>query len=174
MQRIFKSRMAAVVALTALLFATTQCGARLYPERVGQPIPSSKSFGEVIDKVDTNVLIMDCLWLWCCPGFVGAIFLIKDFGTGAIYKPTGAVKARPKSSFLFRLPNPAPADAQLVVTLEDPSGVEVIATLLEKDVAQGEEVGEVMLRFPEGISSGDYRLAVKVNGETQAAWTLSL
>jgi len=168
MKRLFKSRLVAVITLVALLAVTTNCGFILYPERRGQ------KEGQIdLNNIDVVVLILDILWF--IPGIIpGAVALAVDFLTGCIYLPEQNVKVKPKTSFLLRLQDPAPSQATLSVSLEDPSGAEAVATLFEKEVAQGERVGEVMLRLPAGISAGDYRLAVKVNGETQAAWNLSL
>jgi len=168
MKRLFKSRLVAVITLVALLAMTTNCGFILYPERRGQ------KEGQInLNDLDVVVLVLDILWF--IPGIIpGAVALAVDFLTGCIYMPAQNVKVKSKTSFLLRLHQPAPAEATLSLTLEDPSGAEAIATLFEKEVAEGEKVGEVMLRLPDGIASGDYRLAVKVNGETQASWNLSL
>jgi len=167
MKRIGRSRVVAVVVLAAVMLASVQCGYILYPERRDT---TSDRKGEI----DLPVLIMDGVWLLCCPIFVGAIFLFVDFYYGTLFLPGDTVKAKPKSTLLFRLNDPAPENVALAVTLEDPAGVAVFATLLERDIASGEKVGELKMTIPEGLLPGDYRLAVKVNGEVQATWNLSL
>ena len=166
MKRLFKSRLVAVITLVALLAVTTNCGYILYPDR-RQQNPDRQG------EIDLPVLVMDGVWLFV---FVvpGVVFLFIDFYYGTMFLPKEGVKAKPKSTILFRLNNPAPEDVALAVTLEDPAGVAVFATLLERDIASGEKVGELKMTIPEGLLPGDYRLAVKVNGETQAAWNLSL
>jgi hypothetical protein len=165
MRRVFKSRTVAVVVLVALMLASVQCGYILHPERKNQ-----KS-----GDIDVPVLIMDCAWLlvWIVPGVVA---LVVDFTTGCIYQPSGPKKVglRHDSRLSFRLNDPAPADATVAVTIEDPAGLQVKATLLEKSVAQGERIGTVNLALPAGLERGDYKLAVKINGETSVAWDITL
>jgi len=165
MKRILKSRAIALVVLAALLVASVQCGTILYPERKGQTKGS----------IDAGVLIMDCAWLlvWIVPGVIA---LIVDFSNGCIYQPAGGkrVSLRPDGRLVFRLNDPAPAAAQVAVTLEDPTGLQVKATLMEKSVAQGERIGKVNLAIPAGLERGDYRLVVRINGETSVAWDATL
>ena len=165
MKRILKSRTIAMVVLAALLVASVQCGTILYPERKGQ----------TKGNIDAGVLIMDCAWLivWIVPGVIA---LIVDFNNGCMYEPAGGKKVslRSDSRLVFRLNDPAPAAATVAVTLEDPTGLQVKATLLEKNVAQGERIGKVNLAIPAGLDHGDYRLVVRINGETSMAWDATL
>jgi len=165
MRRVFKSRTMAVVVLVAVMLASVQCGYILHPERKNQ-----KS-----GNIDVPVLIMDCAWLllYIVPGVVA---LVVDYTTGCIYQPSGPKKVslRPDSRIVFRLNDPAPADAAVAVTLEDPTGLQVKATLLEKSVAQGERIGTIALALPAGLERGDYKLTLKVNGETSESWDISL
>ena len=165
MRRVLKSRTIAMVVLVAVMLASVQCGTILYSERKGQ----------AKGNIDVAVLVMDCAWLlvWIVPGVVA---LIVDFSNGCIYEPAGGKKVslRPDSRIVFRLNDPAPADAAVAVTLEDPTGLQVKATLLEKSVAQGERIGTIALALPAGLARGDYRLALKINGETSAVWDVSL
>ena len=155
MRRILKSRVLAMVVLAAVAFTSVQCGYILYPERRGQ-----KPEGEL----DMPVLIIDGLLLFI--GLIpGIICLFIDYTQGTMYLPKGPVKARPKTSFLFRLQNPAPEDVNLAITLDDPSGMMVVATLMNRDLAQGESLGQVKLRFPDQVAPGSYKLDVRVNGE---------
>ncbi len=167
MRRVFKSRMMAMVVLVALLAASMQCGYILHSERKGQ---------DKGGKVDVPVLIMDIFWLFPGFGIVGIVALIVDFSTGCIYQPSGPKKVslRPDSRLSFRLNDPAPADATVAVTIEDPTGLQVKATLLEKNVAQGERIGTVNLALPAGLARGDYKLTLKINGETSESWDVSL
>ncbi|MFO8057856.1 MAG: hypothetical protein R6V10_11225, partial [bacterium] len=76
MKTFFKSRIAAVVVVIAMAFATVQCGYILHPEREGNEGGT--------DDIDVPVLIMDCAWLLV--GIIpGVIALGVDFYTGCIY-----------------------------------------------------------------------------------------
>jgi hypothetical protein len=156
----------AMVVLVALLVASVQCGYILHPDRKGQAKGGN---------LDVGVMVMDCAWLlfWIVPGVIA---LVVDFSTGCIYQPSGPKKVslRPDSRLSFRLNDPAPADATVAVTIEDPTGLQVKATLLEKSVAQGERIGTVNLALPAGLARGDYKLTLKINGETSVAWDISL
>jgi len=154
-----------MVVLVAVMLASVQCGTILYSERKGQ----------AKGNIDVAVLVMDCCWLlvWIVPGVIA---LIVDFQNGCIYQPAGGKKVslRPDSRLVFRLNDPAPVAAAVAVTLEDPTGLQMKATLLEKSVAQGERIGTVNLALPAGLERGDYKLAVKINGETSVAWDITL
>ncbi|OGP60760.1 MAG: hypothetical protein A2V67_16050 [Deltaproteobacteria bacterium RBG_13_61_14] len=154
-----------MVVLVALMLASVQCGYILHSERRG-----TKG-----GDIDLPILIMDCCWFFV--GVIpGALALIIDFTSGCIYEPSGSKKVslRPDSRLSFRLNDPAPADATVAVTLEDPTGLQVKATLMEKNVAQGERIGKVNLALPAGLQPGAYKLALKVNGETSVSWDISL
>lgn len=67
--------------LAAAGFTTSGCGTLLYPERRGQPK----------GQLDWGVVLLDglCLLLFVVPGVVA---FAVDFGSGAIYLPSGAVE----------------------------------------------------------------------------------
>jgi len=165
MKRILKARTITMVVLLAVMLASVQCGYILHPEHRG-----NKG-----GQLDVPVVVMDCLWFFA--GIIpGVVALVVDVSTGCIYESSGPrkVSLRPDSRLVFRLNDPAPAAATVAVTLEDPTGLMVKATLLEKSVAQGERIGKVNLALPTGLERGDYRLAIRINGETSATWDVSL
>lgn len=159
MKKLARSRIAALLVLLSLTFAMTQCGYILYPERKGQ------SGGQI----DVEVLVMDCLWL--IVGVVpGVVALVVDFTTGCIYEGGATVKMEPGSEMAFRLNDAAPMDAEVSMTIE--SNDRVVSVLVDKDVSEGQVLGQVNVQIPEDMESGYYDLNLKVDGETSVSWNL--
>ena len=163
MKRLFKSRLVAALTLVAVALVSVQCGFILYPERRNQ----------TEGRIDPVVLIMDCLWFFA--GVIpGVVALAVDFLTGSIYEPGRKVSVKPGDRVAFRLNAPAPYDADLQVSITDPAGIAVCPDLLSRHVALGERVGQVTLTIPENLPTGEYLLAIQVNGVTSSSWNLNL
>ena len=161
MKRFLKSKVLVLVMLVALTAATINCGVLMHPERNG------KKGG----KIDTTALVLDCLWL--IVGVVpGVVALVVDFATGGIYGPGMAMNVTPGREFAFRLPGPAPTDAEVAVTLESPDGNAV--SLLDRKVAQGEEIGLMNFALPTKLADGKYFMSLTVNDVPTAEWGLNV
>ncbi len=161
MKRLLKSRMVVTLVLVAFLMASVQCGYIMHPERKGQ------TGGDI----DVTILIFDCLWL-AGFGVVGIVALVVDFSTGCIYEPGTDLSVAPGTKLAFNLKEPAPAEANLAVTVEKAEG-EIVATLLDRDFQKGETVDrEIMIDLPADLDAQDCILKLKVNGKTQATWNI--
>ena len=165
MKRFLRKKAVILLVLVCFTLPTFQCGLILYPERNGQKQ----------GDIDVRVLVMDCLWL--IVGVVpGVVALVVDFATGCIYEPgkTGeAPKAKPGQKLSLNLRGPAPADADLMVTLTGKDRPAV--PLLARHFQQGEEkFGPLTFAMPKDLAAGDYELAILVNGVENAAWPVEV
>lgn len=165
MKRFFKSRIAAVVVVMAMSFATVQCGYILHPEREGNKGGT--------DDIDVPVLIMDCAWMLV--GIIpGVIALGVDFYTGCIYETGTETQAKAGDTLGLRLRGEAPLDATVSVTMESKAG-DYQTTLFQESVDRGHEKDKpYVFTIPENVEKGQYQLSINVNGATNAAWPLQV
>ena len=181
-----KSRILIAVVLIFMALSTINCGFLLYPERRGNR-PG---------VIDGTVLVMDCLWL--IPGIVpGVVALVVDFTSGSIYfgghgnthrwdrrridirmddsLNTPAFRVHPGDRIGFNLAGPAPAAANVDVTLAPESGVHKPVTLLDRNYVKGEANEKmVMLTIPGKLAPGAYRIQVMVNGLASSSLDLDV
>jgi len=159
MKRLLKHKVLALALLVALTFATINCGVLLHPERKGQKG----------GNIDPSALVMDCLWL--IAGVVpGVVALVVDFATGGIYKPGMAMNMSPGQAFTFRLRGEAPQSAEVAVTIQGQDGR--VVSLLDRNLTQGEVIGDMTLSLPADLDAGDYSLSMSVNNNPNAQWSL--
>jgi len=159
MKRLLKNKVLVLVMLAAFTLATINCGYIMHPERRGQ-------HG---GQIDITTAILDCLWFFV--GVVpGVIALAVDFSTGGIYESGTAMNAAPGQKFTFRLRGPAPEDAEVAVTIQDQDGRMV--SLLDRNVAQGEKIGDMTFALPAELAAGTYSLSLTVNNNPEAQWSL--
>jgi hypothetical protein len=159
MKRLFKHKVLALALLVALTFAAVNCGILLHPERKGHKGGS----------IDGPVLVMDCLWL--IAGVVpGVVALVVDFTTGGMYKSGTAMNTAPGQAFTFRLRGEAPRKAEVAVTIQGRDGR--VVSLLDRNLTQGEIISDMQFALPADLAPGDYSLAMSVNHNPNAEWTL--
>ncbi len=164
-----------------MVLSSADCGFLLYPERRGN----------MPNDIDGAVLVMDCLWL--IAGVVpGVVALVVDFTTGSIYF-SGRGKGRyyrryrdiriredslnvhPGDRIAFNLAGPAPATAEVAVTLAPKSGVHKAVTLFDRKYSKGEgSANMVMLSVPRKLDPGVYRIEVNVNGIESSSLNLNV
>ncbi len=186
MKKFMKSRFLIAVVVIVMMLSTVNCGFLLYPKRRGN-MPG---------VIDGKVLVMDCLWLLA--GVVpGVVALVVDFTSGSIYfgghgnthrwnrrridirmndsMNAPAFRIHPGDRIGFNLAGPAPAAAEVDVTLSPESGVHKAVTLLDRKYVKGEASEEmVMLTIPGKLSPGAYRIQVKVNGLASSSLNISV
>ena len=159
MKRLLKNKMLVMVIMVGLTLATINCGVLMHPERNGHRG----------GRIDTTSLVLDCLWL--IAGVVpGVVALVVDFATGGIYESGMAMNVAPGQEFAFRLRGEAPQDAEVAVMIQGPDGHAVF--LLDRPVAQGEEIGQMDFALPAELAAGKYSLSLTVNDAPKAEWSL--
>ena len=148
-----RTKAVVLLLLSALGLSSTHCGIILHPERSG------KKGG----NVDIVAVILDCCWLLV--GIIpGVVALLVDVVTGGLYG--GLRHLHPGDGVGLRFNGPAPATADLAVTLSSPDGT--VRTLASRHVEKGEEVDSAPVNLPSDIEPGRYGIAISVNGRENA------
>jgi hypothetical protein len=178
-RQFIRSRFLVAIVLALMTFTTVNCGFILYPERRGN-MPGD---------VDGVVLVMDCLWLLV--GVVpGVVALVVDFTTGSIYFGGHGKRRRyhheirieedslgvhPGDRIAFNLAGPAPANAEVDVTLAPKSDKSKTVTLFDRKYSKDEKsMNIVMLSIPKKLEPGIYRIEVDVNGFESSSLDLNV
>lgn len=161
MKKHFKTKLVAYLVIFSMLFSIVSCGFILYPERRGR----------TQGRIDPVVLVLDCLWL--IPGIIpGVVALVVDFVTGGIYESGSAIKIRQGQQFALDVHGPAPADAEMKITLTSQENGHREILLMQKFSVGQEMTSQISFQIPPEISEGTYTLALQVNDRTTSSWTL--
>jgi hypothetical protein len=146
--------------LASFGFTSMHCGLILHPDRNGRRG----------GRVDVVAIVLDCLWLFV--GVVpGIVALVIDFVTGGIYE--GAIKHLfPGDMIGLRFNGPAPADADVAITLTAPDGE--VHTLARRHVDKGQRIDEGPVSVPETMIPGKYSLGISVNGRENARFPVQI
>ena len=148
------------VLLATLGLSQINCGVILHPERNGRKGT----------RVDVVAIVLDCVWLLV--GIVpGVVALLIDIVTGGLYEAK-LRNLRPGDPVGLRFNGPAPASADVAITLSAPDGT--VHTLASRHVEKGEEMNAAPLHLPDTLAPGRYGISIAVNGHENAHFQLQV
>lgn len=149
-----------VLLVSALGLSQINCGLILHPERSGR-------HGT---RVDVVAIVLDCVWLLV--GIVpGVVALVIDVVTGGMYEAR-LHHLRPGDPVGLRFDGPAPATADLEITLSAPDGT--VHTLASRHVEKGQEIDQAPLHLPDALTPGRYGISIAVNGHENAHFAVQV
>lgn len=149
-----------LVLVAALGLSQLNCGLILHPERSGR-------HGS---RVDVVAIVLDCVWLLV--GIIpGVVALLIDFVTGGIYEAR-LHQLRPGDPVGLRFNGPAPATADVDITLTAPDGT--MHSLASRHVEKGEEMDQAPLHLPDTLTPGRYGISIAINGHENAHFSLQV
>jgi hypothetical protein len=149
-----------LVLVSALGLSQVNCGLILHPDRNGRKG----------SRVDVVAVVLDCVWLLV--GIVpGVVALLIDLVTGGMYEAR-LHHLRPGDPVGLRFNGPAPASADIDITLAAPDGT--VHTLASRHVEKGEEMDSAPLHLPDTLTPGRYNVSIAVNGHENAHFSLQV
>ncbi len=158
----FRNRYLVAVALATILVSYSGCGTLLYPARLD---------AKASTKLDTRVVILDCLWLFA--GVIpGVVALATDFLTGAAYFSQGEATASSGDTVSVNLYGAAPADCMMELRLVDSNGRDLTKPARVAAVAGEELDSGLSLVMPSEVENQEATLILALDGREQVRWTV--